>query len=44
MLKKPAGNLVGSAQASNAPWSASTWHHSPVIRPFLVAAILPVMW
>ena len=25
-LKKPAGNLVGSAQASNAPWSASTWH------------------
>ena len=44
MLKKPAGNFVGSAQASNAPWSASTWHRRPVIRPSRVAAIFPLMW
>ena len=44
MLKKPAGNLVGSAQASKAPWSAVTWHLRPVIRPSRVAAISPAMW
>jgi hypothetical protein len=35
MLKKPAGNLVGSAQASKPPWSAVTWHQRPVMRPSL---------
>jgi hypothetical protein len=44
MLKNPAGYLVGSAQASKAPWSASTWQRNPVMRPSRVAAISPVMW
>ena len=41
MWKNPAGNFVGSAQASNAPWSAVVWHHRPVILPSFVALILP---
>ena len=41
MLKKPAGYLVGSAQASNAPWSAMTWTTRAVILPSLVAASSP---
>ncbi len=44
MLKKPAGHLDGSAQASKAPWSARTWTFSPVTRPSFVAAISVVMW
>jgi hypothetical protein len=38
MLKKPAGYFVGSAQASKAPWSASTWQRNAVMRP---SAVLP---
>jgi hypothetical protein len=44
MLKKPAGHFDGSAQASKAPWSASTWTRRPVTLPSLVAAISVVMW
>ena len=35
MWKKPAGNLVGCAVESNAPWSAITSTRSPVILPSL---------
>ena len=35
MLEKPAGHFDGSAQASNAPWSARMWTRSAVTRPSL---------
>ena len=35
MWKKPAGNLVGWAVESNAPWSAITSTRRPVILPSL---------
>ena len=41
MFMKPAGNLVGSAQASNPPWSAVVWHQRPVILPSFVALSYP---
>jgi len=37
MWKKPAGNLVGWAVESQAPWSAITSTFSPVMRPSLAA-------
>ena len=33
MWKKPAGNFVGCAVLSNAPWSAITSTRRPVILP-----------
>jgi hypothetical protein len=39
MFMNPAGHFDGSAQASKAPWSASTCTRRPVILPSLVAAI-----
>ena len=44
MLEKPAGHFDGSAQASNAPWSARICTRSAVTRPSCVAAISVVMW
>ena len=43
MWNRPAGNLDGSAQASNAPWSAITLTRRALIRPCSSAANSPVM-
>ncbi len=43
MWKNPAGNFVGCAVESNAPWSASTSTRSPVILPFFAQISLRMM-
>ena len=43
MWKKPAGNLVGWAVESNAPWSARTLTCRPVILPSLEHISLRMM-
>ncbi len=43
MWKKPAGNLVGWAVLSKAPWSAMTSTRRPVMRPSLEHISLRMM-